>query len=271
MKLFFSVAIHRLKSRLAASASALTRRPSESMTFSPSSAHWSTIWTDVEQAPFSLWKSHELLAFDKFHLQLLATALGGAERLTRAKIVVPLAGDCLFVKTAVETAQCDVAAIEFVPRACDLLCARFEGTVEFWRSKRADDMLLIQGKAPNGADVRIFNGDIMFPLPELVGWADVVYDKDAFGALLPEQRAAYVALIKTYLKAGGTYLLAGAFRHANQSAGPPFHVDRALVESMFCADASLEIVGEPVTNMYSKRTEETNRNDITFVLKKKAA
>lgn len=239
------------------------------MTFSPSSSHWASIWTDVEQAPFSLWKSHELHAFDTFHLQLLATALGGAEKLTRAKIVVPLAGDCLFVKTAVESKQCDIAAIEFVPRACDRLCARFEGTVEFWRSKRADDMLLIQGKAPNGADVRIFNGDIMFPLPELQGWADVVYDKDAFGALLPEQRAAYVALIKTYLKAGGTYLLAGTFRHANESAGPPFHLDRALVETMFCGDHSLEIVGEPVSNMYSKRTEESHRNDITYILKSK--
>lgn len=239
------------------------------MSFSPSSEHWANIWTEVEQAPLSLWKSHEIHAFDQFHLQLLAAALGGSDKLTRAKVVVPLAGDCLFVKSAIDEFQCDIAAIEFVPRACDRLCARFAGALEFWRSKVAEDMLLIRGAAPNGADLRIFNGNVLFPLPELVNWADVLYDKDAFGALMPEQRAEYVALIKTYLKSGGTYLLAGTFRVENVEAGPPFHLSRALVEQHFCADGVLEIVGEPIDSVYAK-SERQGRHDITYILKKRA-
>jgi hypothetical protein len=239
---------------------------SSSSSLAPSAAidAWQQRWNELEANPHQMWKSHEKHRFDLFHASLLG---GDAQR-----IVVPMAGDCLAVKTFAVERQCSVAAIEFVPRACERLQERFADTDVAFDSvvPLRDNVALRCGtSASTGAQVRIFQCDVLDPQPELADWADVLYDKDAFGALQPAMRAPYVALMTTYLKAGGIVLLAGASRVIDVDKGPPFSLTRELVQAQWCATGAFEIVGEPRERVYNV-TEDERFHDITYVLKKVA-
>jgi hypothetical protein len=231
---------------------------------------WQERWSELEKSPQTKWKLHELFNFDRFHAQLLDTVLSGTGGIEGKRIVVPLAGDCLAVKTFAVDRKCSVAAIEFVPRACELLQERFVGTdVAFDEPVQLrDNVLLRKGEAAStGAQVRVFQCDVFEPLSEVFNWADVLYDKDAFGALHPVQRAPYVQVVSKYLQPGGILLLAGAFRVIDAEKGPPFSLTRELVLSQWCAGGDFQLIGEPREREYN--TVEERFHDITYILQKK--
>ena len=92
---------------------------------------------------------------------------------------------------------------------------------------------------PEGPNVSIFNGNFLDPPPALTatvrahGGVTAVYDKDAFGAIDPTERASYLHSLTSLLVPGAIVLLEVKKKSADQDKGPPFHLLEADVAREF--------------------------------------
>ena len=104
----------------------------------------------------------------------------------------------------------DVTAVDFAPQAAAAMRAR-------------------QG---SGARWTVIEGDI-FALPAaLDGTFDIVLEYTCYCAIYPEQREAYVALVRRLLRPGGMWV-ALAFPIGRRPGGPPFVVQPDAVVARF--------------------------------------
>ncbi len=104
-----------------------------------------------------------------------------------------------------------------------------------------------------GSTAQFLQRDI-FDLPaEFPNYFDYIVEHTCFCAISPEQRTAYVQLVRSLLKPKGE--LIGLFFTHNRPGGPPFGITPAEIRHYFETD--FEILSlEPVTNSIPKRQGE---------------
>jgi hypothetical protein len=114
-------------------------------------------------------------------------------------------------------------------------------------------------------NVDIYQASIFDQQPSFVEQFDVIYDKDAFGAIEPEQRASYVATVGSYLKPGGFLLLAGCRRERDFDQGPPFDVPPSVVTDAWGAEYKLLETHE---RLYTPEKQVKPWHDTTYIFQK---
>ncbi|MBD1904219.1 TPMT family class I SAM-dependent methyltransferase [Funiculus sociatus GB2-A5] len=104
-----------------------------------------------------------------------------------------------------------------------------------------------------GSTAQFLQRDI-FDLPaEFPNYFDYIVEHTCFCAISPEQRTAYVQLVRSLLKPKGE--LIGLFFTHNRPGGPPFGITPVEIRHYFETD--FEILSlEPVTNSIPKRQGE---------------
>jgi len=220
---------------------------------------WFEKWSNIAAGGIAGWKDGEHLLNHKVAYEFLAThnvPLSPAPR----TILVPLCGDSLFVPFAFSRGH-RVVAIDLVPVAIQALQKRFpkdtqfsplapaptpDSKVQVTTTTATGDAAEFQPEGGAGAAAAtLIAGDFLVPLPKEVlakGSVDVVFDKDSFGALGPNERARYVPRVREYLKPGGFVLLECKWKDTNRDAGPPYHVSQEMVKAEW-VDAGFEVVG----------------------------
>eukprot|EP00164_Ancoracysta_twista_P018615 GFYU01032326.1.p1 GENE.GFYU01032326.1~~GFYU01032326.1.p1 ORF type:complete len:252 (-),score=40.61 GFYU01032326.1:51-740(-) len=149
------------------------------------------------------------------------------------KLLAPLCGDDYFVKHAWDMGL-DVTGVEWSGVAMNKMKEYFsqENSVEFQQPPGGSDV--VQSSSER---VSLFN----------VGWDafgpyaaaneadkyDIIYDKDAFGYLKPEERAAYVETLDKVLKPKGFIYMEVKNRADGGPEGPPFHVGAEQIEKQW--------------------------------------
>ena len=113
--------------------------------------------------------------------------------------------------------------------------------------------------------VCVFEANALTKLP--IANINVLYDKDAFGAILVEQRAPYVERMSSYLADDCLVLLAGASRYTDVDGGPPFNLSEELVKEFW---SDFEIVDKQ-TEQYNPKANERGFCDVTYILKRRKA
>ena len=118
-------------------------------------------------------------------------------------------------------------------------------------------------KCHDGPQFTVLQGSI-FDLadPELAVAAgnmnfDVLYDRAAFGAILPRTRAQYGKLMRSLLNESALIYLEAKFGTGEnaETAGPPYHVSQSCLQSAFHLEFTL------LDPLYNKKTDQPDRRD----------
>lgn len=181
---------------------------------------WSGAWASVPENEPVKWKDGESR---KTYEHVYSLLVDQGALIEPAAIFVPLCGDGKFLQYAHSKGN-TVTGCDLVPVAIDRLKRQFQG--EFAESKDAAGSHEYVGER-----VRLVCGDILkFQVREK---ANLIYDKDAFGAIPVAMRPAYLDKIVQLCQPGTHVFLEVKFKQTDQEHGPPFHFLRADVEKYY--------------------------------------
>jgi hypothetical protein len=118
--------------------------------------------------------------------------------------------DDMFLRYAFEQGQ-HICAIGLVPYAAISLREQFGPNDDDWviqedegeEEDPLNDGMVVWKHKSERLTLYLPLGDILMDLPELHGTFDIVYDKDAVGALAPESRVQFCERLASYTKEGG--------------------------------------------------------------------
>jgi len=172
----------------------------------------------------------------------------------KESILVPLCGDCAFIPYAVNKGHL-VAGCEFTSLAVHMLKNRFNnvkfttsdfdwGTLHKMESATHGQESKLDDVKMNGS-LTVFETDIL-KLPVKQSSFDLIYDKDALGAIPIKLREEYLNIVNASLRPGGHTLLEVKLKNdADFQKGPPFHFTKESVLKYFGDDFELidHIVG----------------------------
>jgi len=182
---------------------------------------WEDIWTDITNGGNQRWKSgeQETIVYDYIEKQGVIS--------DGMKILVPLAGDSHFVPHLWSKGHA-VAANEMVPLAVETLKSLC-GESHVWEVEHVK-----LGSKKHSTEHLTIHECSVFDLDIPAGTFDLIYDKDAFGALEIADRSEYLKLMHRLLKVGGYVALLCRYREdKDRLAGPPFHIDADMVVNEF--------------------------------------
>lgn len=235
--------------------------------------HWKDTWVEILAGGPQRWKDGEGVENYAVAHQYLCergvvnkSTASGSSSDKSSRVFVPLAGDCKFVPY-VWGKGCSVVVNEQVGMAVTAMKQAFEGDKKAPSSppsqegenteKKGTEFTSSVLKASDSPDddllwssddgrVSIWQTSI-FSIPPGAFTVDCIFDKDAFGAIQPKDRAAYVTLMKTLLKPGGHVLLEVKNRSDGVGSpphGPPFHFDREIVAQAWSGFTIVDYVAQ---------------------------
>lgn len=177
----------------------------------------------------------------------LVSHFGALSLNTEARVYVPLAGKSLDLNWLAEQGV-EVIGIELNESAVQ---AFFEGF---------DDVTVSEHGALKrycAKSITIYAGDIFELSPEQLGPVDAIYDRAALVALPEDMRRRYAEHL-VRLTDGAPQLLVTLDYDQSQSKGPPFAVTGSMIESLYGAHYSAQLLDQrPVTGKVAKRTTGT--------------
>jgi len=183
-------------------------------------AFWSGAWATIPENEPAKWKDGE--AQKTFELVYSLLVDQGALK-EPAAIFVPLCGDGKFLQHAHSKGN-TVTGCDLVPLAIDRLKRQFQSS--FTEHKDA-----LGSHEYESERVRLVCGNILkVQVREKV---DLIYDKDAFGAIPIAMRSAYLDKIVEMCQHGTYVFLEVKFKLTDQEKGPPFHFSRADIETYY--------------------------------------
>lgn len=107
---------------------------------------WVDIWKDILSGGAPRWKNDEIFEFDTKHLELLREHLSSSSSSSSpSSILVPMCGDCLFIKTSIQNGF-KVVGIEYSHDAVQKLIERVadvEGADRFLATKNTQQSLVV--------------------------------------------------------------------------------------------------------------------------------
>jgi len=175
---------------------------------------WAERWT-TGQTGFHEGKPNDLLAA---HIARIEA------KTPRARILVPLSGKAFDLRWLAERGH-EVVGIEFVWEAVS-------GFFEDWKLEPSP--IEVGGKpALRAKGVTIVCADMFALTPDALGHFDVIYDRAALVALEPSTRTRYVETCRSFLSEGGVTLLVAFAYDQSRAPGPPFSIERALVDELY--------------------------------------
>ncbi len=149
------------------------------------------------------------------------------------RILVPLAGKAEDLRYLAGRGH-EVVGVEFVFAAIDA----------FFRARGLDPqehhLELGEHDAYRAEGVTLVCADMLGVSPDALGTFDAIYDRAALVAIEPAIRERYVATCRALSNDGAATLLV-AFSYEERIEGPPWSVDRAVVDALF-ADRSIEVL-----------------------------
>ena len=182
---------------------------------------WSGAWDDILKGGDPRWKRGEGEANTRAQLTHLHSLAGEYSLPSSLSIFVPLAGDCPIVHAAWMMGH-KVTANEFVPVAVTALRRVFSAKEEDWKCEEIPAgkkwTYVVDGR------VIIYECDIFTSVSELLDSFDIVFDKDAYGALSPPVRRGYMSVLSSYLRHGGIMYCEAKKKLVDADKGPPFDV-----------------------------------------------
>jgi len=167
---------------------------------------------------------------------------------TTISILCPLAGDDPFVVHAWKEGH-SVTSIDMVPDAVAAMRRQFSsmtgrdlehGTDDVEQEEDNWELIVTQSQHPEqehqsitkiwkhkSGRATLYEGDMLERRIELENQFDAVYDKDSFGALDPDMRAAFCERVAHYIKDCGIVYTEVKFKSSDQrDVGPPFHLEK---------------------------------------------
>eukprot|EP00013_Stygamoeba_regulata_P011159 CAMPEP_0177688034 /NCGR_PEP_ID=MMETSP0447-20121125/34448_1 /TAXON_ID=0 /ORGANISM="Stygamoeba regulata, Strain BSH-02190019" /LENGTH=236 /DNA_ID=CAMNT_0019198319 /DNA_START=61 /DNA_END=771 /DNA_ORIENTATION=- len=206
---------------------------------------WDDLWTDIVSGGNMRWKRGEAEGNYKRQFEFLHRELTKhhPDRST-FRFLVPLSGDCPFVRYAWSLGH-SVCAVDLSKVALAALRAQFaEDSVSWEESQLGEDGARVWRSQDGRLEVVCCELITSEATGQLVSGFDAVLDKDAFGALAPEVREAYVKRITPLLAPHAQVLLEGKQRREeDREAGPPFHLDLDKVKTRW-PDFDVVYLGE---------------------------
>eukprot|EP00051_Salpingoeca_urceolata_P010317 m.125920 g.125920 ORF g.125920 m.125920 type:complete len:251 (-) comp16664_c0_seq5:894-1646(-) len=226
---------------------------------------WTETWGEILSGGNQRWKDGEQFGNYEREAAYLqehgALPAPGAADAHKVHVFAPLAGDSPLPSHLFRKFGHSVSALDFVEAACDAMRSRFSGDgddgVAFEASDSSDvpeGMKLWTAKGADGNEARVWCGDFFVELPSEVGRADVVFDKDSFGAIEREDRQRYLALVARYLKPNGYVLLEVKDKDEGKDAGPPFHFTKEDIETLWGAHGFRIVDHQPSLYKVSRTT-----------------
>jgi hypothetical protein len=187
-------------------------------------ARWGASWADILEGGQQKWKDGEQLNNFATVYELLSSE--GCFT-SVSNVLVPLCGDCPFSKYAYEKGH-SVCCVDAVEAALDKLKKDFNGVVF---NERTSDGTRIS--TSDDSRVQIYCGDFFAcaALQPHKGSINVVYDKDAFGAIDPSQREAYARVIGELAAPQSYVFVEGKSRSGIE--GPPFNLDEMAIREIW--------------------------------------
>jgi thiopurine S-methyltransferase len=148
------------------------------------------------------------------------------------RVLVPLCGKSLDLKWLADRGH-EVVGVEFVSAAVEAYFV--ERGIEPLREEIAGFPLL------RGAGVSLLVGDFFRVHTGVTGWCDAIYDRAAWVAIAEQDRARYVAQLRSLLRPGGRVLLVN-FVH-DLGSGPPHSIEETELRARW-QGFSLELLFE---------------------------
>ena len=186
---------------------------------------WSDTWNDIAEGGPQRWKvtdskSHEAALS---HMERYLPKDGDGNIIS-SNILCPLAGDDPMVHLLWDRGH-SVTAIDLVPLALERMRKSFDGA---WTQEESNGIVVWKHESGRATQ---YEGDVMKPLPELLGTMDAVYDKDSFGALSIEGRQPYCARIAEYTKKENAFVyleckLSDNHNDVTKLNGPPYSLKK---------------------------------------------
>lgn len=203
----------------------------------PTHPRWNEVWKDILGGGNKRWKDgEEINNFEvAYNLLVEEGVLSAASQ--PSSIFVPLCGDCRFVHYAHSRGN-SVAGLDGVGAALETLRKQFEKGPSFERSDIKEGGVVFTGSDGRITTIQadLFTTPFITEL-NLERSFDLIYDKDAFGAIPPEDRAAYVKIMSRVCKAGGFVFIEGKFRkEEDPTLGPPFHLVTEEIKKQWGAE-----------------------------------
>lgn len=226
-------------------------------------ASFDRVFEDINAGGSLRWKMGETVKDWETQHANIAQFLDPSKASPPPRVLVPLAGDCAYVKHGWDKGF-DVTAVEWSSVAVETLKKQFERSgVAFHTTK---------GAAGNGSVVH--QGErVRLVVADWDAYAshassseaesfDLIFDKDAYGFLGPIRGKPYAKTLCGLLKPGGfIYIEVKNFAGA-PSGGPPFHISKDDISSAF--------VGVPIVKDFGKQPAPygPNTSQVAHMLKK---
>ena len=178
------------------------------------------------------------------------------------RVFVPLAGKALDMRFLAAAGH-DVVGCEIVDSAVHA----------FFDEAKLKPSIVV--RAPfrlfSAGGVKLWCGDVFKLRAEDIGIIDGVYDRAALVALTPDQRAAYVDVVLSLLRAGGSILLVTFSYDQSKIDGPPFSVDDDVVHALFSPRCDIEKLEEREEAAGQKYLDAgvTSLREAAFLLRKR--
>lgn len=201
---------------------------------------WAEYWGKIEADPQTnqFWRagseeSHKVVTAFLLEAakgeQLLSKAAAEGRRLT---VLIPLSGDDPAAKAFLE-AGCDVVCVEGVSRAVQALKTSLAtGAEEQWSQRSSGPFTVWSHQRESGNTATVLEGSLFDlehhnPLPAHQVF-DVLYDRDAFGAIEPATRPLYAKIVLSLFPEPrpAIFYVEAKFRTGERfdTEGPPYHV-----------------------------------------------
>eukprot|EP01125_Pyxidicula_operculata_P014447 TRINITY_DN4811_c0_g1_i1.p1 TRINITY_DN4811_c0_g1~~TRINITY_DN4811_c0_g1_i1.p1 ORF type:complete len:137 (-),score=24.89 TRINITY_DN4811_c0_g1_i1:87-497(-) len=111
-----------------------------------------------------------------------------------------------------------------------------DNTLSFSKSEKNGVILW----SSNNNRLKIWEGDGLVQQEEESQAYDVIFDKDAFGALPFELREKYSRTVSSYLKVGGYWYYEVKEKEIGRDKGPPFHVTSEVLKTFIPSYKSIQ-------------------------------
>lgn len=183
---------------------------------------WRKRWEEINTTDKLFWKdgdeNFQGYLIDYNYLQQLGVINPGQS------IFIPLSGDCKFASHAFSKPRNHILGInEFVDIAVSNMKSTLGG--EFIQQPLSPEGILWKNHQNT-----ISIWECNFFQVSVSAQYDLIFDKDAFGAIPPDQRKLYVKKISEILKPGGHVFLSVKDKASRDlKSGPPFHIDEKIV------------------------------------------
>jgi Thiopurine S-methyltransferase (TPMT) len=198
---------------------------------------WQKRWHLIVEQGQQFWKADEaeLIKVANYCIESPIVALASRRR----RLLIPFSGDCLFAVHAYNAmaSSARVDCVEIAPLAIQSLKEKFADK-NLTETPIAGDAWTLSddGKVHRSACGRVCIFEHSVLDDEWPGFDepyDMVYDKDAFGAVAPEHRQRYIDAVLSRTSDDAVLLFEVKEKAADRDSGPPFHIDEATLSSAF--------------------------------------